>query len=400
MASLRSFAPGTFEESAMTTLDEEIGEHRSEIRTTQWSASIGEFFSLYERDKLIINPAFQRFFRWNDQQKTYLIESILLGLPVPPLFLAQSPDGDLEVVDGVQRLSTLLQFRGLLKRPASDDSSELKLSEPLVMEAGQYLQHLDGLLWSEDLIARVEDAELVTGSLTEAQRSDIEIAKLDATIIQRTSTPRAKYDVFRRLNSYGEALTSQEMRAALIASVNGACLKWLASLARDGDTPELLSLSDRLLERQYDVELALRFFYLAETEELKISELRNFSGVLDDYGLSLADEFPSPRTEELNRVFRDTFSLIQQQAGPNFFRRYLPNEHRFRGPFLNTSFEALASPIGYHLLRSSPIRPDLMVVVEEFWRSEELSQRFATGRSTEWRLANYVPLGRELMAAR
>src|SRR3954454_23484133 len=101
----------------MNTLDDEIGRHRSEIRTTQWSVSIGEIFSLYERHQLEINPAFQRFFRWSDIQKTYLVESILLGLPIPPVFLAQSPGGELEVVDGVQRISTLLQLRGILLAP-------------------------------------------------------------------------------------------------------------------------------------------------------------------------------------------------------------------------------------------------------------------------------------------
>ena len=74
----------------MTSLDEEIGTHRSEVRTTQWSVSIGEIFSLYERDQLEINPAFQRFFRWSDLQKTYLVESLLLGLPIPPLFFSQT----------------------------------------------------------------------------------------------------------------------------------------------------------------------------------------------------------------------------------------------------------------------------------------------------------------------
>src|SRR5690349_20800470 len=133
----------------MSTLDEEIGQHRSEIRTTQWSVSIGEIFSLYEKGQLEINPAFQRFFRWSDTQKTYLVESILLGLPIPPLFFAQAETGVLEVVDGVQRLSTLLQLRGILRSPVDGDLQNLRVREPLVMEPGQYLQHLNGLVWDD-----------------------------------------------------------------------------------------------------------------------------------------------------------------------------------------------------------------------------------------------------------
>jgi hypothetical protein len=57
---------------AIHLLDEEIGLHRSEVRTTQWSVSIGEIFSLYDREQLNVNPVFQRFFRWSDTQKGYI----------------------------------------------------------------------------------------------------------------------------------------------------------------------------------------------------------------------------------------------------------------------------------------------------------------------------------------
>jgi len=376
-------------------LDEELGLHRTEIRTDQWSVSIGELFSLYDREKLKINPAFQRFFRWTDTQKTLLIESVPLGFPVPPLFFAQNREGVLEVVDGVQRLSTLLQLRGILRKPGADSSEDLE--EPLVMRSGQYLSALDGLTWDEGVGKRTTD-QMALGTMTEAQRSDVEFAKLNATIIQRSSSGQSKYDVFRRLNSYGEPLTQQEMRAALIASVNSECLEWIGGLARDEGAAELLSLSDRQLERQYDVELVLRFFFLVETEDLKQSDLRDFARVLDDYGLELADSFPDERAKELGRTFQRTIQLIQAQVGQKFFRRYYPDDGAFKGPFLNTSFEALGTAIGYRLQRGLEVRHDLEGVAEEFWRRDELAARFATGRSTEWRLSTYVPLGRKLVA--
>ncbi len=380
----------------MATLDGEIRKHRAEVRTTQWAVSVGEIFSLYARKELEINPAFQRFFRWTDTQKTYLVESLLLGLPIPPLFLAQTGTGILEVVDGVQRLSTLLQLRGVLLGPGVE--GEMELRPPLVMTKGQYLQNLAGLVWDEEALGRARATELEpTGTLTDAQRSDVQFAKLDATLIQRTSGEQAKYDVFRRLNSYGEPLTPQEMRAALIASTNGECLAWLAGLARDGDTPELLALSDRQLERQYDIELVLRFFYLVEADVLRAVELRDFPKLLDDLGTSLAQEFPSKRTRSLGRVFTDTIKMISERAGSNFFRRFYPDEDRFKGPFLNTSFEALASAVGFRLARDMPVGQNLTEKVEEFWRADELQAGFASGRSTEWRLATYVPLGRELL---
>lgn len=379
----------------MTSLDDELGHHRTEIHTDQWSVSIGELFSLYERRKLRINPAFQRFFRWDNTQRTLLVESVLLGFPIPPLFFAQNEEGVLEVVDGVQRLSTLLQLRGVLRVGASDVR---RVEAPLVMEAGQYLKSLEGLVWDEDARGRAETL-LVNGTLSEAQRSDVEFAKLNATIIQRSSSGKSKYDVFRRLNSYGEPLTQQETRAALIASESGDCLEWLAGLARDDLAAELLSLSDRQLERQYDVELVLRFFFLTETAELKQSELRDFARVLDDYGLELAETYPTAKTQRLERAFRDALELIHRRLGAAFFRRYHPTTGDFRGPFLNTSFEALGSSIGYLLYRREPVRRDLEDAVREFWERDELTSRFATGRSTEWRISHYVPVGRDLLRA-
>ena len=74
-------------------LQEEIDTQRKEIRTDYYSMSVGEWISLYEKDEIDIHPEYQRFFRWTDSQKTLLIESILLGIPIPPIYVAQREDG-------------------------------------------------------------------------------------------------------------------------------------------------------------------------------------------------------------------------------------------------------------------------------------------------------------------
>ena len=86
--------------------------------------SIGEIISLYKENEMDIHPEFQRFFRWTIEQKSRLIESILLGIPIPSVFVAQREDGIWDVIDGLQRLSTIFEFVGELrdekgeKRPA------------------------------------------------------------------------------------------------------------------------------------------------------------------------------------------------------------------------------------------------------------------------------------------
>lgn len=97
------------------TLLDELQAARKQIKTDSYSMSIGEIINLYRDEDLILNPAFQRLFRWNDAQKTKFIESILIGIPIPQIFVAQQSGGQWTIVDGVQRVSTLLQLTGNLK---------------------------------------------------------------------------------------------------------------------------------------------------------------------------------------------------------------------------------------------------------------------------------------------
>ena len=92
------------------SLREEIQEKRKEIVVDAYAMSIGEIVNLYNDEELDVHPEFQRFFRWDDNQKTRLIESILLGIPIPPIFVSQKTNGKWDVIDGQQRLSTILQF--------------------------------------------------------------------------------------------------------------------------------------------------------------------------------------------------------------------------------------------------------------------------------------------------
>jgi hypothetical protein len=138
------------------TLQDEIDKARAEIRTDGYPVSIGEWISLYERKELDIHPEFQRFFRWSPKQKSRLIESILLGIPIPPIFVAQRPDGVWDVVDGLQRLSTIFQFAGILRDEGGN------LIEPLTLEPTKYLPSLGGHRW--------DDSANPAASLTTTQR--------------------------------------------------------------------------------------------------------------------------------------------------------------------------------------------------------------------------------------
>ena len=85
--------------------------------------------NMYTEGELIVSPDYQRLFRWDLRQKSQLIESILIGIPLPSIFVAQDNQGRWEIVDGLQRISTLLEFQGVLKAEESSDEEEEKNDE-------------------------------------------------------------------------------------------------------------------------------------------------------------------------------------------------------------------------------------------------------------------------------
>ena len=82
----------------------------NEIRTEAVDFSFGELLNLHKDKEIIIRPEYQRLFRWSNEQRSRLIESILLKLPIPPIFLIEDDNGVLELIDGLQRTSSVLQF--------------------------------------------------------------------------------------------------------------------------------------------------------------------------------------------------------------------------------------------------------------------------------------------------
>ena len=115
----------------------ELEAARKDIKTDHYQMSIGELINLYKDEDIVLNPAYQRLFRWDDEKKTKLIESLLLGIPIPPIFVAQDEGGIWDVVDGVQRISTILQLTG-----------DLKGYKPLELTTCKYIPSLKGETWS------------------------------------------------------------------------------------------------------------------------------------------------------------------------------------------------------------------------------------------------------------
>ncbi|MCX2713766.1 DUF262 domain-containing protein [Mycolicibacterium sp. J2] len=367
-------------------LEKQIQLRRREIFTETLAMSVGELTAMYADGDLVIQPEFQRLFRWDNEQKSRLVESILLGIPVPSIFVSTTEDGRWELIDGLQRVSTLLQLQGVLRTPGG------QFVEPLTLMGTRYLPALEGKTWDEDYHPSG------TTPLGPVEKRDIRRARLNIQIIKRESSTRAKYDLFQRLNSFGSALTSQEIRGALIASVNPEFLTWLNDLSRYESFVATTPLSERQLQEQYNVELVLRFLILHNRENVRPRELRNFSSFLDEETIKLAEDFDELR-EELTKTFKDTFDRIADELGEDAFRRWLPPpKDKFSGAFLNTAYEVIALGLGYHIARGHIPRMEVREAAEVLWTAELIKPNFATGRSSEDRISTLLPIGRDLFA--
>ena len=106
----------------MTDVTDAIDKKIGEVRIKQLDISFGELMSLHEQKESIISPEYQRLFRWSNEQRSRLIESILVELPIPQFFVVENDDGRLELVDGLQRISSVFHFV---------DSSVLNFEPPL-----------------------------------------------------------------------------------------------------------------------------------------------------------------------------------------------------------------------------------------------------------------------------
>ncbi|WP_274628069.1 DUF262 domain-containing protein [Arvimicrobium flavum] len=365
------------------SLETEIKRARQAIASDGYPMSIGELTNLYREKELVIRPEFQRFFRWTEIQKSRLVESLLLGIPLPSIFVAQTESGVWEVVDGLQRLSTIFELQGELRDGNGAQQSMLEL------RATKYLPSLEGRRW-HDLNP--------TKSLSEAQRLDIKRSKIDIKIIKRESSPQTKFDLFQRLNSYGSQLNAQEMRSALLVAASPSFFAHLERLASLEEFRSTVQLTEKQIEERYDLELVTRFFILHNwpQNKLTLTALRDLPQILDDHSIALATQYPDG-FNVLERSFVRTFIEIERNGGENVFRRWDQAKGEFRGPFLTSAFEIIALGIGYHQANNLSYRTDLTNVARELWNMPRMQSGYSTGRSTESRLVEFIPLGRTLI---
>ena len=369
------------------SLQEEIDTTRQEIRTDSYSMSIGEWISIYEKNEIDIHPDFQRFFRWSEHQKSTFIESILLGIPIPPIFVSQRDDGIWDVIDGLQRLSTIYEFIGIFRSNNLNENTSQNESNSLVaLQETTYLPSLKGKKW--------DDPEDIDNSLTQAQRLLIKRSKIAVHIIEKESDEMIKYELFQRLNTGGSVATPQEVRNCILLMLNKELFDLIRLLADRESFKSCIALSDKNYQEQYDMELVLRFILLFDKDDESLQKLGG------DVSVFLTDRMREMALKEdlniayIKRAFDETFNILNQATKDNSFKRYKADGERFLGGFILSAYEVIALGIGYNYQKPLPI-DQVSDRIKSIWSDSTYERWSGAGVNAARRLPILIPLGRE-----
>lgn len=278
----------------------------NKIRIQTKTFSLRQVVDEIKEGTIDLAPDFQRDYVWKEEQKSLLIESIVLGIPLPVFYFSQEEDGRIQVVDGVQRLSTIRDF----------------FENRFVPSFFEYRTDLKGISFDQ---------------LEPAWKRRFRQAQIVVHVIDPQTPPDLKFDIFRRINTGGTPLSPQEIRHCMAKARSRAFLERLVG------TPLFIdNLGEGLRARMVDRELALRFIAFRDPQSIdSYEESRTFDGFLLNTMKRLDDpkEFPDSRLKTLEADFDRGLRNSLDVFGEFAFRRW--EEDRIKRPRLNKAlFEA------------------------------------------------------------
>ncbi|MGD0320316.1 MAG: DUF262 domain-containing protein [Acidimicrobiales bacterium] len=287
---------------------ESIWEQRQrELLTSVLDYNLNTLADLVTANQIDLSPRYQRRDRWKPERQSRLIESFLMNVPVPPIFLNEDDYGKYSVIDGKQRLTAIHNFmRGRLR--------------------------LKGLKVFKELNGNTIDDMSVSLRNIIATR-----ANLRATIILRQSDNDVKFEVFRRLNTGGVSLNAQEIRNS---TWPGPLNDLLLDLSEDATFRSILGITrpptSAVYKEMRDVELVLRYFTFKD-------DWATFSGGMSrrlDEFMATNQRLDKITLSEMRTSFLNALTVSHLAFGKHAFRRYMPERRQWRAPILAALFDA------------------------------------------------------------
>lgn len=270
-------------------------QNEEDERKIIWQAkdfSIREFASMLHDGDLELQPEYQRNFVATPKIASKLIESVLMEVPIPVIYLAEEKDGTFSVIDGQQRLTSFLSFiNGNFPNGDSFKLTGLKV-----------FKELNRKLFSE---------------LDKEYQTKIRTTTLHTIVIKKESNEDVKFEIFERLNTGSIKLNEDEIRNTVY---RGDYVKLLAELEHN-ETYHQLVRKDNYKKRMIYRGMILRFFALSEKTYI------NYKPSMKQFcNKELRDNrfLPEEKAKEYRNRFTDCVDMVKVVFGDTAFRRYIP----------------------------------------------------------------------------
>ena len=345
----------------LTAIDQKIGE----VRTEAIDISFGEVINLIRDNEIRIDPEYQRLFRWSEEQKSRLVESVLLRLPIPPIFFIEDESGKYELIDGLQRVSSMAQFI----------EAHVIAKGPLRLIGCDIIPQLNGLIYDE---------------LPLTLRLQLKRSGVRAVVIKRQSQEFLRYEMFKRLNTGGSELSEQEIRncsARIFGPTGIAFYEFLIRLSRQASFYQLTeTLSETDQEKRGREELVLRFFAAKDGPEFYHGNVADWlNGFMESVLLHKTEFDYSNQEEDFNRVF----DAILRTSGDGAFCK-LKNEKPVGG-LAPAYYEAMTCGFYRQITKVEGSDTDLIrQAVNVARQSEQLRSNVGTGANKRSKLNGRV----------
>jgi hypothetical protein len=289
-------------EENQSTVIGDIADVVKRASTQALDISFNELLDMSTNNELNITPDYQRLFRWSEGQRSRFIESLLLEMPVPPIFVIEEGEGVYQLIDGLQRISSYLHLRGKLAAPHLDQP--ITLGDKLKLVDCDIVHSLNGLTFDE---------------LPSSLQIRLKRAFIRVEVVRKGTDPIFKYHMFKRLNTGGENLSEQQIRNCAIRMLDSKFADFIITMSGTDDFGECtVGLTQERRLSAFDQELVLRFFALKNRRGKFKHEVTDF---LTEYMEDIADpEKPEQFSYELEeKNFRKTFSLMRGALGEHSF---------------------------------------------------------------------------------
>ncbi|QPO12789.1 DUF262 domain-containing protein [Thalassospira sp. A40-3] len=361
-------------------LRDEIEDAKALVTTDRVQITIGEIATMYRDNELEILPEFQRLFRWSLDKKSNFIESILIGIPIPPAFAYENEDGTWELIDGLQRISTILEFMGLLRDP--DQPGHFLQSS---LKGAKYLPSLQDVIWKTSEVDQDENKVLEKSLQLFFRR-----ARIDFQVLKHPSAARTKFDLFQRLNRGGAYANEQEVRSCSMVLANNTFTAAIREFCNRDVFSELFRLSPDQRKRQLDIEYATRLIVHSLVDYENESDVQEF---LDKSIVKILLE------EDQDQVIRQitwTAEILTEAAGD---MALIPPDDAPEAIAKRFSLRALeAIAVGVSRNKGDIERQDNPVgfvrdKITAFWQRPEVNEMSAAGLRGTTRLQRTIPFG-------